>query len=199
MDNHNVKKVIHALILTIRKCITSNTLLSIAIATVLLSASSLSRAELIETVHLLPTNNSYATNTTDDPLRHAWTYPLNDALGDGHDIWTIDTNAFDANYYINIVLGIEDSGWHPDNHRIHWDNIVLGETGFGTRGEWSFAALTGVHTIELEWLNPIPGGAWYQIDITATQGALIQSVSEPGLLVLLSLGAFGLAWSRKRD
>lgn len=201
MNKYKTKKMIKALLRTIQKSATESkrAFFSIAIATFLLSVSSVVRAELIETVYLSPLDNSYTTSITDDPLRHAWTYPSDDELGDGHDIWTIDTRAFDENYYIDFVLSIQDSGWHPDNHRIYWNSIVLGETGFGTRGEWSFQALAGVHSIELEWLNPIPGGAWYQIDIVATQGALIQRVPEPNLLALFSLGVFGLLCTRRRN
>lgn len=75
---------------------------------------------------------------------------------------------------------------------------MLGNTGFGTAGAFAFDALAGLHTLEVEWLNPIPGGSWYKIDIDIARGPALSTVPLPAGLPLFAAGIGLLAWMRRK-
>ena len=160
--------------------------------------SSSSFAELISPVVLTPASNAYSTGATSDPLRHAWTYEA--GAGDGHDIWTFDMTGFDSNYLVTTSLYLQDYCCHADNYNLYWDSVFIGSTGIGTAFNSTFDTTAGIHTLEIEWTNPIPGGSWYNIAIDTTQGPLVTNgVPVPPTAALMLLGALGLVYRRQRS
>ena len=150
------------------------------------------QAESIPVVILDKDNNNYSTSANNDPLREALTYQA--GVADGHDIWTFDLSAFDQSGPVSISLWLQDTGWDPDNHNAYWDGTLLGQTGVATRGSWSFEASAGLHQMEVEWLNPIAGGAWYDLSITA-----VQPVPVPAAAWLFGSALVGLAGFKRKQ
>ena len=174
-------------------------------------------AELIQEVVLSSGSNTYSTSATSDSLRHAWVYAAPYDDGSGDDIWNFDLTAFDANYYVNTSVSVQDYCCHADDYNLYWDGILLGNTGLGTLGEFSFDTTSSDHQLTVEWLNPILGGSWYNIFIEANQGSLVPgdndggggddgdggdggnttTVPVPSIIALFVAGLFGLGFARR--
>jgi len=165
------------------------TKLFILIGTLLFSG--LSSAELITPVVLTPSNTSFSASAEFDPTYPARTYP------DDHDVWTFDLSAFDPNFLVSTDLSLGDYCCYADNYDLYWDGSFLGNTGVGTVGSFSFDVTAGIHTLEVDWLNPIAGGSWYNISIDVASGPAV--VPEPSTYLLFGIGLLGLIGiSRKR-
>ena len=159
--------------------------------------SSRSFAEMLLPVVFTPFDFVYEAASNSDPLRPAHTFP--EGVADGHDIWTFDFSAFDPLYFLDTTLTLGDDCCEPDNHQVYWDGISLGETGLGIPGEWSFETTPDVHTLEVEWLNPIPGGALYNISLYVQTGSAIPAqLDEPFVASIFGFSMMGLGIARRK-
>lgn len=154
-------------------------------------------AELIQPVALSPAASSYATGAVSDPLRPAWTYPNGGLLddGSGNDVWQFDLSAFDPAFSVSVAVGVGDWGAHQDDYNLYWDGDLLGNTGLGTFTVFAFDTTADQHTLRIDWLNPIGGGSWYNIEINAATGA---PVPIPGVFVPFIAALLGLSLRRRR-
>ena len=168
------------------------------LAFIVLVYSSISSAELITPLVLTPASPSFSTSKNNNPTYPAWTYET--GAGDGHDIWTIDLTGFDSNFLVSTDLIIGDYCCHVDNYEIFWDSSSLGETGFGVQKLFQFDTSAAIHTLEIDWLNPIPGGSWYNISIEVAEGGrIIPAVPVPAAVWLFGSALIGfVGMSRRR-
>lgn len=148
--------------------------------------SSLSQAELITPVVLSPLNSSFSAIANQNTTYPAWVYE-----GD-NDIWTFDLTAFDTNASANLT--IRDYAAPADDYNVYLDGVLLGNTGFGVEKLFQFETSAAIHTVGVEWLNPIAGGSWYIISIDVTPSA----VPVPAAAWLFGSGLIGLVGLAKR-
>ena len=144
---------------------------TISFLTLLFGLNSPSFAESLPTLSLSPSSNSFSTSANNNPTYPAWTYPTD------HDIWTFDLTAFDPNYLVSIDLTLGDYCCHADDYNLYWDGSSIGTTGFGIQKLFELDTTAAIHTLEVDWLNPISGGSWYNISINALSSE-IPSVGE---------------------
>lgn len=156
-----------------------------------------SMAELLPVLTLSPGSPQFSTSREFNPAYPAWTYPAGDA--DGHDVWTFDLTAFDSNFPVSTDLTLGDYCCHQDDYNIYWDNVLLGNTGLAVQRLFEFDTTAAIHMLEIEWLNPIPGGSWYNIDIRVAGGPPVGSVVPvPAAAWLFGTALIGLLGIGKR-
>ena len=160
------------------------------LAFIVLFYSSISSAELLTPLALTPASPTFSTGATANSTYPAWTYEA--GAGDGHDIWTIDLTAFDSNFLVSTDLTIGDYCCHADNYEIFWDSSSLGETGLAVQKLFQFDTTAAIHTLEIDWLNPIDGGSWYNISIAVAEGDRIPG-NIPAVPVPAAFWLFGTA------
>jgi hypothetical protein len=171
--------------------------LKVIVTFIVLFYASLSSAEMLTPLALTPASPTFSTGATANPTYPAWTYET--GAGDGHDIWTIDLTAFDANFLVSMDLTIGDYCCHADNYEVFWNSSSLGETGFGVQKLFQFDTTAAIHTLEIDWLNPISGGSWYNIGISATEGpGNVPAVPVPAAVWLFGTALLGLVGLGKR-
>lgn len=150
-------------------------------------------AETLPVLVLTPSSNSFSTSAEFNSTYPARTY------GDDNDIWTFDLTAFDHNYLVSIDLTLGDYCCDADNYELFWDGSSIGETGIAVQKLFELDVSAAIHTLEIDWLNPIRGGSWYNISIEATQSTIPTSaVPVPAAVWLMGSGLVGLlGFSRK--
>lgn len=169
--------------------------LKIILAFIVLFYTSISTAEMLTPLVLTPASPAFSTGSTANATYPAWTYEA--GVSDGHDIWTIDLTAFDPNFLVSTNLTIGDYCCHADNYEIFWDSASLGETGFGVQKLFQFDTTAAIHTLEIAWLNPIPGGSWYNINIEVASVSAIPVPAAFWLFGTALVGFVGISRRRK--
>lgn len=156
-------------------------------------------AESLPVLSLSPGTPSFSTGATSNATYTAWTYEA--GVASGHDIWTFDLSGWDSAFLVNVNLHIQDYYLPvPDNYKLYWDGGLLVETGVGTAYNGDFNVTAASHTLELEWLNPISGGSWYNIaiDTSGTNIPAVSAVPLPTGVLLFGAGLIGLLAAVRR-
>lgn len=151
-------------------------------------------AETLSVISLGPGTTNFNTTGANTAAYPAWTY------GGDSDVWQFDLTAFAPNTQISTSFIVQDAYLsHADDYNLYWDGSLLGNTGVGGAGVFGFDALAGLHTLEVEWLNPIPGGSWYHINIDIARGPALSTVPLPATLPLFGVGLGILVWVRRKQ